>query len=198
MDGQVNPASDRVSLESCAPEGASTLAARQGDPGTASQIDTREPHFLPADEFAHIVRHTPLVSVDIVVRDRQRRVLVGKRNYEPAKGTYFVPGGRILKDETIGEAFARIMRHELNLVTSIDAARFIGVHEHFHPNSRFGPPGCTTHYVVLAYELALSAQASAIFPDDQHAALEWCARGKLLVRDDVHPLTKDYLRQCPD
>jgi hypothetical protein len=47
------------------------------------------------DEFAQVVRLAPLVSIDLVTRNANGHVLVGLRNNEPAKGVYFVPGGRI-------------------------------------------------------------------------------------------------------
>jgi colanic acid biosynthesis protein WcaH len=147
---------------------------------------------LPANEFAQLVRMGPLVAIDLIVRDGGGRVLLGRRNFEPAKGSYFVPGGRILKDEPIRDAFSRILRHELGLEgISIDSASFAGVYEHFHPNSRYGPAGTTTHYVVLAYELQAGA-GHRIVPDDQHSAFEWVPEEDVLGRADVHELTKAY------
>jgi colanic acid biosynthesis protein WcaH len=82
---------------------------------------------LPAEEFAELVRMTPLVSLDLIVRDGAGRVLLGRRNFERVKGSYFVPGGRIPKDEPIRDAFSRYLRHELGLDgVSIDAASFAG------------------------------------------------------------------------
>lgn len=52
------------------------------------------------DEFAHIVRLAPLVSIDLIIRAAKQNVLVALRTNEPARGVYFVPGGRIRKDET--------------------------------------------------------------------------------------------------
>jgi colanic acid biosynthesis protein WcaH len=62
---------------------------------------------LSPEEFTHVARLAPLVSIDIVVRDANRNVLVALRTNEPAKGTYFVPGGCIRKNETINSAFVR-------------------------------------------------------------------------------------------
>ena len=49
--------------------------------------------FLSNDEFIFVVRHVPLVSFDIIIKDPAGNVLVGLRTNEPAKGKYFVPGG---------------------------------------------------------------------------------------------------------
>jgi colanic acid biosynthesis protein WcaH len=118
--------------------------------------------------------------------------LLGRRNFEPAKGSYFVPGGRILKDEPIRDAFSRLLRHELGLDgVSIDAACFAGVYEHFYPSSRYGPDGSTTHYVVLAYALNVHP-SSRIISDDQHSSLDWVPEDEVLGMPEVHELTKAY------
>jgi hypothetical protein len=59
------------------------------------------PQLLGEDDFAFIVRNAPLVSIDLIIRDPEHRVLLGRRVNEPAKGHYFVPGGAIRKNETI-------------------------------------------------------------------------------------------------
>jgi colanic acid biosynthesis protein WcaH len=55
------------------------------------------PQFLNKDEFAQVVRNTPLVSIDLIIRDPDQYVLVGFRTNEPAKGKWFVPGGVVRK-----------------------------------------------------------------------------------------------------
>jgi colanic acid biosynthesis protein WcaH len=54
---------------------------------------TGQDYSLSPDEFAQLVRIAPLVSIDVIVRDGQGSVLLGRRNFEPAKGSYFVPVG---------------------------------------------------------------------------------------------------------
>src|ERR1700731_1256733 len=103
-------------------------------------------------DFLDVVRMTPLVSIDLIVTDGHRRVLVGQRRNRPARNAWFVPGGRIRKDETLDEAFTRIVNDELG-ITSVErsAARFYGVYEHRYADNFAGEPGISTHYIVLAY-----------------------------------------------
>lgn len=58
------------------------------------------------------MRLTPLVAIDLIVRSEEK-VLLGRRTNEPAKGFFFVPGGRIFKGETARTAFQRITLAEL-------------------------------------------------------------------------------------
>jgi hypothetical protein len=48
--------------------------------------EVMRPRFLNKDEFAQVVRNTPLVAIDLIIRDPDRCVLVGLGTNEPAKG----------------------------------------------------------------------------------------------------------------
>ena len=87
---------------------------------------------LSASEFAEVVRLTPLVSIDLILRNSNGDALLGVRNNEPAKGFYFVPGGRILKNERIADAFQRILLSETGALADIGQSTFKGVFEHFY------------------------------------------------------------------
>src|SRR5688500_18561957 len=126
---------------------------------------------LTDDEFAWLVRIAPLVSMDLIVRDAERRVLVGLRRFEPAKNFYFVPGGRIRKNETLAAAFSRILQTEIGFAGDFQASQFLGVYQHLYSTNRFEHQGFGTHYVVLAYEV--EAARGEIRLDAQHAAYQW-------------------------
>lgn len=154
---------------------------------------TSPPRLLSDEDFAFIVRNAPLVSVDLIIRDPEHRVLLGCRVNEPAKGHYFVPGGAIRKNETIQNAFAKILKAETGLHTSINEAKFIGVFEHFYDTNRFGDPEYGTYYVVLAYELSLTERPSVKL-DLQHSDIRWLSDAEVLSAPDVHPNAKAYFR----
>ena len=48
-----------------------------------------------------IIEATPLVSIDLVIRNPSNKVLLGKRNNHPAMGFWFVPGGWIFKKKLL-------------------------------------------------------------------------------------------------
>jgi colanic acid biosynthesis protein WcaH len=148
-------------------------------------------HWLEPSDFAQVVQNTPLVSIDLVLRDPGGAVLVGYRTFEPAKEYWFVPGGRIGKSETLDEAFDRITRAEIGVAIAREAARFLGVYEHFYETNRFNEPGYGTHYVVLGYEIALPIRP-LVKSDDQHSAMKWMTPSEILADPTVHPNTQAY------
>jgi colanic acid biosynthesis protein WcaH len=158
-------------------------------------MSSPKPSPPPLNEYdlASVIRLAPLVSIDLIVRDRAGRVLLGLRNNEPAKDFYFVPGGRILKDERLRDAFARILTYETAIDAPYASATFLGVYEHFYPNNRFAVPNLGTHYVVVAFEVR-PADVSAVRIDDQHREYCWMHDHELLASTVVHDNTKAYFR----
>ncbi len=138
-----------------------------------------------------VVRNTPLVAVDLVVRNAQDEVLLGWRTNEPARGTWFVPGGRICKNEPIARAFERISNNELGTELALADASFLGPHEHFYSQNFAQAPEIDTHYVVLAYTIR-PQEPLANLPADQHSSYRWWTVPDLLQAPDVHPNTKAY------
>jgi colanic acid biosynthesis protein WcaH len=69
--------------------------------------------FLKEDVFALVVESTPLISIDLVVKSVANKILLGKRINRPAQNFWFVPGGRMYKNEKLDQAFKRIALAEL-------------------------------------------------------------------------------------
>jgi colanic acid biosynthesis protein WcaH len=148
---------------------------------------------LPFDTFKSIIKNTPLVSVDIVVYNKKGEVLLGKRNNRPAKGCWFVPGGRIQKDESMSAAFKRLTLNELGSQFCISQAEFIGTFEHFYTDNVSGDD-FSTHYVVLGYRLVIDDMLLKL-PTEQHSQYIWLSERKLLNYPNVHKHTLWYFEQ---
>lgn len=146
--------------------------------------------WLPDETFKSVIQHTPLISIDLIVRNEQGQVLLGKRVNAPAKGYWFVPGGRMRKNETLDDAFVRLVREDLGIesgVTRADA-KFLGVFEHFYDDCVFGDD-ISTHYIVLAYTLSLTG-IKRIHNVSQHHELKWTE--KSVIEKNAHYYSKLY------
>lgn len=145
--------------------------------------------WLPNDTFKTIIANTPLISIDFIVRNKHSEVLLGRRTNAPAQGVWFVPGGRIQKDERLDDAFKRLLHVEMNVSgLANEHARFLGVYEHFYPDNTFDG-STSTHYIVLGYEIYIDVIEP---PLAQHALFKWWSEESLLESDLVHQYTKDY------
>jgi len=146
---------------------------------------------LDKDTFINIVRNTPLVSIDLIIENQAGEILLGKRNNKPAKGYWFVPGGRIIKNETIEKAFQRISSTELGAAMKIQQASFKGVYEHLYDQNFSEDDSFGTHYVVLAYHLKIN-DSTVFRTESQHESFIWKTKEELLKDSDVHQYTKNY------
>ena len=142
----------------------------------------------PAD-FRRAVEMLPLVSIDLLPHDGQGRYLTGLRSNPPAQGAWFVPGGRIRKNEPLALALDRIAREELGLHAMAAAWTPCGVHEHFYSTNFAGEINRSTHYIVLAYE-AERALDPASLPHAQHRGYRWLSPAAIVADPDVHPYTR--------
>ena len=146
--------------------------------------------FLPEDTFKKIIASTPLISIDLVVQNKQGEVLLGLRNNRPAQGYWFVPGGRILKDESMSDAFKRLTLNELGTALEQSQGELIGPFEHFYEDNIMGTD-FSTHYVVLGYRLVIDPNELSL-PKEQHDQYVWLAIGALLTDPLVHKHTRWY------
>lgn len=146
--------------------------------------------FLSHEDFATVVRSTPLISIDLVVKNERGEFLLGKRTNRPAQGYWFVPGGRVQKDETLENAFQRLTLAELGLRLPMSAGAFYGVWQHFYDDN-FSGPDFSTHYIVLGFRLTVN-QADLRLPDLQHDDYRWLAPQALLASENVHDNSRAY------
>ena len=167
------------------------MSLQIGADASRQDSEPKPGEWIGAEEFADVVRLTPLVAIDLIVRSPEGRVLVGRRTNEPARGCLFVPGSRISKNETLAAAFERITREELGMPVPMEQARFLGVYEHIYPTNRFGKQGFGTHYIVLAHQLELALDPARL-PKDQHGEYLWLLPDELIRSDQVHANTKAY------
>lgn len=97
-------------------------------------------------------------------------------------------GGRILKDESLEDAFRRICDTEAGIRREIAEARFIGTFTHIYDTNALQEEGLGTHYVVLAYEV----EAATFMPGkfDQHSEYRWFSPKE--AHADIHEYSREY------
>lgn len=149
--------------------------------------------YLDSNTFATIVQNTPLISIDLIIRNSDGEVLLGRRLNAPARGFWFTQGGRIYKDETMADAFVRIIHDETGLTRTINDATFIGPLEHFYDDSAMSPD-ISTHYVVLAYEITADIDLSTL-PHAQHGDYRFVSVDQLMDDPYVHTHVKWYFEK---
>ncbi|TDO99576.1 GDP-mannose mannosyl hydrolase [Marinomonas balearica] len=146
---------------------------------------------MNADKFLEIIDNTPLVSIDIILRNSEGHILLGKRVNKPAEGFWFVPGGRIRKNETLKAAMQRISLVELGFEIDLHHAEMIGAFDHIYDDNFNATDGVNTHYVALGYNVKMDSQ-NKVKNDSQHSDMVWMSESELINSEHVHSNTKAY------
>jgi colanic acid biosynthesis protein WcaH len=152
---------------------------------------SKTPEKLEKYELVQVVKLAPLVSIDLIIENSKGQVLLGMRKNEPARDFWFVPGGRIFKNERIPHAFERIAQDELGLKLSYDKAEFVGAFEHIYKTNFAKKTGFGTHYIVLAHRIELNRNFD-IISDNQHSEFVWFNKQQILKNKKVHANTNAY------
>lgn len=145
------------------------------------------PERLKDSDYLLVIRNAPLVSIDFLVM-HDGKALLGLRRNKPAQGKWFVPGGRILKGETVAAALARVSKAEFGQL--VMEATLAGVDDHFYLDNALGVDDVTTHYVVLVF--VVNAPEIHPEPDSQHSEFRWWGIEDLIASHDVHDNAKRH------
>lgn len=150
---------------------------------------------LTREELFEVVKNAPLVSIDLIVKNSDGDILLGLRKNEPAKKTWFVPGGRIEKNKKISDAFSEICYHEIGLKKQISDAQFLGIYEHFYDKNFYEESekdGIGTHYVALAYQINIDKIKTDSLPNTQHYKWKLFTLDNLRNDPEVDKHTKKF------
>lgn len=153
--------------------------------------------YLSAADFRQAIASLPLVSVDLLIVN-EGRLLLGQRRDEPARGTWFVPGGRIRRGEPIAKALQRVWCAEIVGEMPIAQPQFLGAYEHFY-DCAFDGSVVATHYVVLAYHFDLTETVD--LRPGSHDATWWAPiaeRSVARAGAAVHPNAQAYFAALRD
>ena len=158
---------------------------------------------LSSQDFIKAIELTQLVSIDLIVINEHGEVLVGRRKNEPAKGKWFVPGSRLLKNEKILDGINRVvwdeLGYDLDTDKHADAITFLGIYDHIYPTNfmeKRDKSGelISTHYVVIGISLKMESDVvdEKVFKE-QHSEMKWMSVEEAKADDEVHLYTKNYL-----
>ncbi|MFD1646124.1 NUDIX domain-containing protein [Haloarchaeobius litoreus] len=145
---------------------------------------------IPNDEWETVVRNVPIVSIDLVVRSADGIVL-GERTNEPAKGEWFVPGGRVHKHERLVDAARRVASEELGV--DVEVVEKLGAYEHLYHEAELDGVG-GKHYLANGFVVETDAGIDEMTLDDQHGDVRAFAPGDIPA--DLHEYTAAYLHDA--
>lgn len=141
---------------------------------------------VPQKIYKEIHRNVPIVCVDVVITNGKEFLLMKRRN-QPEKDTWWLPGGRVLKNELLEDAVARFLKKESGLKGKADD--FLGFRELFSSPGYF--PGINAHTIGFVFKVNVSANPR-ISLDQQHSKARWFSK----INPSWHPYVKTFLKKA--
>lgn len=144
--------------------------------------------WIPSAEWATIVEHVPIVSIDLVVVCDEG-VVLGKRTNQPARGEWFIPDGRVRKRERVPEAVHPVARDELGV--SVEITEELGTYEHLYETADV-PTANSKYYLANGFGVRTEAADFAI--DSQYSTVRVFEE----LPNDLHEHTAQYLTDAEE
>ena len=125
--------------------------------------------YIPNELYNKIKLSLPIACVDILLMHEDKFLLV-RRNQEPAKGSWWFPGGRIFKNELIFDAAIRKGQEELRL--QLQPIELISVEESiFDENDE-----TSIHTINFVVKMKKLCNSLNIVLDHTHSVFAWFER----------------------
>lgn len=99
---------------------------------------------LPYEEFKYVYERVPRLCVDLVVKDGSG-VLLSRRDISPGEGMWHMPGGTVLKGESISDTLSRVAMEEAGI--EISNPKLVGIMEFSNEENPF------FHTISLVHEV---------------------------------------------
>ncbi len=146
---------------------------------------------LPLDLYKQFHEQLPLPCVDIILKTPGNGFLLVLRQTEPAKGQWWLVGGRVYKNETLLRAARRKVQEEIGIELKLQSLRQIrGSYETIFAEDPFGH-GKGTHTINTCFIAELTKQDLSVIQLDQHHS-EFKVFHQ--VEKEWHPYLKEVLK----
>ena len=143
------------------------------------------PGLIPTELYRQILENMPISCVDIVIFHKGKVLLVYRKE-EPAKGKWWVPGGRIHKNEKLNDAVTRKVKEETNLDVIIE--KQIGGYEYMSDKGIYDLK-TGTHAVTVNY-LVTPLEGQEIKVDETSSDYRWIDK----IEESLDPYIKKILK----
>jgi colanic acid biosynthesis protein WcaH len=142
--------------------------------------------FIDQELYDQMLRHMPIACVDVAIV-YNGCVLLVRRDDAPALGQWWVPGGRVVKGETMRDTARRKAREEVGLECHVGP--IIHTAETIFPD---GPRGIPVHSINACFLLYPTHDSNGLSVklDTHHAEWRWEEK----VTAGLHPYVANCLR----
>lgn len=139
---------------------------------------------IPSKLYHQIITHVPIACVDVAIV-HNHCVLLVKRLDQPAKGQWWLPGGRVHKGEMMRDTAKRKALEEVGLQCEVGPLIYTA-----ETVFEDGPNGIPVHSINSCFLLSPIHQYCPITLDSHHKSHSWFSPINLV--NELHP----YVIKC--
>ena len=155
----------------------------------AGSVPSEADGFIPEEDYKKILDFVPVACVDIVVVLGDK-FLMGKRINEPARGAWWIPGGRVFKGEILEETAVRKISEELGVVANTNDFTFLTGKETMFENSAV--EGVSSHTINSVFVLKLNEEPEVNLNASDFSEVRWFGE----IDENFHPYLKFVLGEA--
>lgn len=141
---------------------------------------------ISKEEYEKILENMPIPCVDLVIH-KDKKVLLVKRTNPPMKKQWWIPGGRVLKNELLRDAVKRKAQEEVGFDVEIE--KEIGSYDNIFEDSAFENVKTGTHTIGATFLVKPKNENFEIKVDKTSSDFKWFNK----IEDYFNPLLKKIL-----
>jgi ADP-ribose pyrophosphatase YjhB (NUDIX family) len=140
------------------------------------------------------LRHylNPKPCTNLIIENPMGEVLLVKRGVEPKKGTWDIPGGFVVLQETFEDAIIREIEEELSIKLSKEKLEYVGSYIDLYDYN-----GITYDILVVVFAVRIKAMVLKVLDDIEE--YKWFAKKLIPLEeisfDSAKQSIKDYLKE---
>ena len=142
--------------------------------------------------YKEICSKMPIPCVDIIIQNKKGHFLLVKRTNEPLKSKFWLPGGRILKEESVNDALSRKCKEELDLLVDPSEFKFTGFSQANYVKNAFGSDG-GYHTISLVFICLHAFEESSVSLDSQSSEFKFSLRLPDEFLDSFEEMSTAYI-----
>jgi colanic acid biosynthesis protein WcaH len=146
--------------------------------------------FIPAKLYQQIIKYTKIPTVDFIFLDSNKNILLWLRNNAPLQWTYYLPGWRMHKNETILQAAKRKAKEEVSVSIDISKLQFVWIYDDNFQDSMFQWVSSDFLACIFVYHLK-DIDKDSINEDKQHSEFKFFSYDD----PDLHPFLLQRLQK---
>ena len=144
---------------------------------------------IPSKEYSRILEYVPLACVDVVIVKNKKVLLIQRNASGSFKNQWWLPGGRIHKNESLKDAVHRKVFEETGLRVTIKHQ--LGSYEAFDKKTSQEGVKSGTHTIATVFIVELVG-SDEIKLDKSHNGYKWVE----VIENTLHPYIRQILKDA--